>query len=198
MYDYVTFHTSMSHTSHTSMSHVPVACRGYRRQCGWVLQCVAVCCSALQCVCVVVCCSVLQCAAVCCSAWQCIAVRYSVLQCAAVRQIATHAVNKGVMSHERVMSLRNASCHVCMSHEWVMSHRNNSCHTRKSHIRFLCLSLFRALTSPKRSTLTIFPSFLSMIKPRHTSSRSNISSSTGNPTFVCVCMYVCVSMCMCV
>jgi len=47
-----------------------------------VLQCVAVCCSALQCVAVR--CSVLQCIAVCCSALQCVAVRCSVLQCVAV------------------------------------------------------------------------------------------------------------------
>jgi len=51
------------------------------------LQCVAVCCSVLQCVakyradfggcvlqCVAVCCSVLQCVAVCCSVSQCVAV----------------------------------------------------------------------------------------------------------------------------
>jgi len=55
----------------------------------FVLQCVAVCCSVLQCVdchnfhhvftgvpdlCVAVCCSVLQCVAVCCSVLQCVAV----------------------------------------------------------------------------------------------------------------------------
>jgi len=75
-----------------------------------VLQCVAVCCSVLQCVVGdqvkqmtvdirnIVCCSVLQCVAVCCSVLQCVAVccggssetndgrhsQYSVLQCAAV------------------------------------------------------------------------------------------------------------------
>jgi len=47
-----------------------------------VLQCVAVCCSALQCAAVR--CSVLQCVAVCCSALQCAAARCSVLQCVAV------------------------------------------------------------------------------------------------------------------
>jgi len=54
------------------------------RVCGWckcgasVLQCVAVCCSMLQCVqCVAVCCSMLQCVAVCCSMLQCV-------QCVAV------------------------------------------------------------------------------------------------------------------
>jgi len=64
-----------------------------------VLQCVAVCCSVLQCVAVyqersctlvlqariiaiyvAVCCSVLQCVAVCCSVLQCVAVCSSVLQ----------------------------------------------------------------------------------------------------------------------
>ena len=54
-----------------------------------VLQCVAVCCSVLQCVavllqCVAVCYSVLQCVAVRCSVLQCVAVCYSVLQCVAV------------------------------------------------------------------------------------------------------------------
>jgi len=61
------------------------------------LQCVAVCCSALQYIaehttsrlfelqCVAVYCSVLQCVAVCCSVWQCVAVCCSVLQCVAVR-----------------------------------------------------------------------------------------------------------------
>ena len=69
-----------------------------------MLQCVAVCCSVLQCVaesrkdfgpllsrparrllsvlqCAAVCCSVLQCVAVCCSVLQCVAVCCSVLQC---------------------------------------------------------------------------------------------------------------------
>jgi len=57
-----------------------------------VLQCVAVCCSVLQCVVatfhgketnesVAVCCSVLQCVAVCCSVLQCVAVCCRVLQC---------------------------------------------------------------------------------------------------------------------
>jgi len=51
-----------------------------------VLQCVAVCCSVLQCVALSVCCSVLQCLAVCCivSVLQCVAVCCSVLQCVAV------------------------------------------------------------------------------------------------------------------
>jgi len=73
-----------------------------------VLQCVAVCCSVLQCVatsefietrdacvlameyvagvlqCVAVCCSVLQCVVVCCSALQCGAVCCSALQCVTV------------------------------------------------------------------------------------------------------------------
>jgi len=64
-----------------------------------VLQCVAVCCSVLQCVgaqkrAIVwrenmpsffgVCCSVLQCVAVCCSVLQCVAVCCSVLKCVAV------------------------------------------------------------------------------------------------------------------
>jgi len=73
----------------------------------FMLQCVAVCCSVLQCghvssacchvyiftphtpsylmcVGVKVCCSVLQCVAVCCSVLQCVAVCCSVLQCVAV------------------------------------------------------------------------------------------------------------------
>ena len=57
------------------------------------MQCVAVCCSVLQCaqlisvclaVCrqfIAVCCSVLQCVAMCCSVLQCVAVCCSVLQC---------------------------------------------------------------------------------------------------------------------
>jgi len=65
-----------------------------------MLQCVAVCCSVLQCVAAplvkalttvhvfarlpVVCCGVLQRVAVCCSVLQCVAVCYSVLQCVAV------------------------------------------------------------------------------------------------------------------
>jgi len=65
-----------------------------------VLQCVAVCCSVLQCADsvfvslafsvslvhqrVAVCCSVLQCVAVCCSVLQCVAVCCSELQCVAV------------------------------------------------------------------------------------------------------------------
>ena len=52
------------------------------------MQCVAVCCSVLQCVAVAsvdvfdceVQCSVSQCAAVCCSVLQCVAVCFSVLQ----------------------------------------------------------------------------------------------------------------------
>ena len=44
-----------------------------------VLQCVAVCCSALQSV--AACCSVLQCVTECCSVLQCVAVCCSVLQC---------------------------------------------------------------------------------------------------------------------
>jgi len=71
------------------------------RLCCSVLQCVAVCCSALQMryqglPCILLgqfarqlyvlrlCCSVLQCAAVCCGVLQCVAVRCSVLQCVAV------------------------------------------------------------------------------------------------------------------
>jgi len=54
----------------------------------WCLQCVAVCCSVLQCVAVVsVLCSVLPCAAVCCSdyrVWLCVAVHSRVLPCVAV------------------------------------------------------------------------------------------------------------------
>jgi len=69
---------------------------------GYVLQCVAVSCGALQCVVLkdlasrsftlsednvavrcIVCCSVLQCVAVCCSFFQCVAVCCSVLQCVA-------------------------------------------------------------------------------------------------------------------
>jgi len=71
----------------------------------YVLQCVALCCTLLQCVavrveyvgrtlrtyvyiyvlqCVAVCCSVLQCVAVCCSVLQFVAVRCSALQCVAV------------------------------------------------------------------------------------------------------------------
>jgi len=65
-----------------------------------MLQCIAVCCSVLQCdllrsplnnvpgfkslQCVAVCCSVLQCVAVCCRVLQCDAVCCSVLQCVAV------------------------------------------------------------------------------------------------------------------
>jgi len=58
-----------------------------------IFQCVAVCCSVLQCVagvlqvcckCVAVCCSVLQCVAVYCSVLQCIAVCFSALQCVAL------------------------------------------------------------------------------------------------------------------
>jgi len=51
-----------------------------------VLQCVAVCCSVLQCVAVecMYLLSVLQCVAVCCSVLQCVAVCCSVLQCVAV------------------------------------------------------------------------------------------------------------------
>jgi len=53
-----------------------------------LLQCVAACCSVLQCCselqCVAMCCSVLQCAAVCCSVLQCVAVCCSVLLCVAV------------------------------------------------------------------------------------------------------------------
>jgi len=74
-----------------------------------MLQCVAVCCSVLQCAatsgrdktlvirrlyiaeiccsvlqCVAVCCGMLQCVAVCCSVLQCVAVCCSVLQCVAV------------------------------------------------------------------------------------------------------------------
>jgi len=44
-----------------------------------VLQCFAVCCSALQCV--AVCCSVLQCLVVCCSVLQCLAMCHRLLQC---------------------------------------------------------------------------------------------------------------------
>ena len=59
---------------------------------GALLQCVAVCCSVVQCgavwcsvlQCVAVCCSVLQCGAVWCSVLQCVAVCCSVLQCVAV------------------------------------------------------------------------------------------------------------------
>jgi len=47
-----------------------------------VLQCVAAWCSVLQCV--AVCCSMLECVAVCCSVLQCVAVCCSELQCAAV------------------------------------------------------------------------------------------------------------------
>ena len=58
-------------------------------------QCVAECCSVLQCVvgvavrcsalqCIAVCSSVFQCVAVCCSVLQCVAVCCSVLQCVAV------------------------------------------------------------------------------------------------------------------
>jgi len=47
-----------------------------------VLQCVALCCSVLQCGTMY--CSVLQCVAVCCSVLQCVAVRCSVSQCVAV------------------------------------------------------------------------------------------------------------------
>ena len=52
---------------------------------GSVLQCVAVCCSALQYVmCVAMCCSVLQRVSACCSVLQGVAVCWGVLQCVAV------------------------------------------------------------------------------------------------------------------
>ena len=68
-----------------------------------VLQCVAVCCSVLQCVagymtcytsCLVVCCSMLQCVAVCCSVLQCAAAYCSVLQCVAVFVFAPNSCNR--------------------------------------------------------------------------------------------------------
>jgi len=67
---------------------------GLIASCLHVLQCVAICCSALQCVAAWVCCSgwqcdsvwcsVLQWGAVCCSGWQCVAVCCSMLQWVAV------------------------------------------------------------------------------------------------------------------
>ena len=52
--------------------------------CAVTLQCVAMCCSVLQCA-AAVCCSVLQCVAVCCNVLQCAAMCCSVLQqCVAV------------------------------------------------------------------------------------------------------------------
>jgi len=55
-----------------------------------VMQCDAVWCSALQCV--AVCCSMLQYVAVCCSMLQYVAVRCSVLQCVALRCRILHCV----------------------------------------------------------------------------------------------------------
>ena len=89
-----------------------------------VLQCVAVCCSALQCEshdialtvsahlsianvrvvcvlqCVAVCCSVLQCVAVCCSLLQCVAVRCSALQC------ESHDIALTVSAHLSIANVR--------------------------------------------------------------------------------------------
>ena len=64
-------------TMNLSASHVPhVNASCYCQTYGWVLHCVAVCCSGLQCVAVY--CSVLQCVAVRCSVLQCVAVCCSV------------------------------------------------------------------------------------------------------------------------
>jgi len=94
-----------------------------------VLQCVAVCCSVLQCVAVHevmqhrhhnayciechthwthICCSVLQCVVVCCSVLQCVAVRHIVLQCAAV-------CCSTVLKVTRVEITYVAVCHICCS-----------------------------------------------------------------------------------
>ena len=57
-----------------------------------MLQCVAVCCSVLQCFPLSLCCSVLQCVALCCSVLQCVAVRYSALECVGVCCSVLHCV----------------------------------------------------------------------------------------------------------
>jgi len=62
---------------------ITLVCVLHRKLCfGGVLQCGAVRCSVSQCV--AVCCSALQCVAVCCSVSQCVAVWCSALQCVAV------------------------------------------------------------------------------------------------------------------
>ena len=94
---YINLYTSIrialytTNTTHSKVSGKCVAVRCSALQC--VAECVAVRCSALQCVavrcsalqCDAVCCSALQCVAVCCSALQCVAVCCSALQCVAVR-----------------------------------------------------------------------------------------------------------------
>ena len=84
-YECVVSHIWMQHVSHTWMGHDSITfVTGYQRVVN-----IAFCADVLQCItawyrCVAVRCSVLQCVAVCCSALSCVAVRYRVLQCVVV------------------------------------------------------------------------------------------------------------------
>jgi len=92
-----------------------------------VLQCVAVCCSVLQCdddgedvewrqlccsalQCVTLCCSVLQCVAVCCSVLQCVAVCCSVLQCNDDDEDVEWRLSYGVATISRLFEIIGLFC----------------------------------------------------------------------------------------
>jgi len=108
---------SLLHT-YCSVMQCVVKARLVQQKCGavYVMQCVAVCCSVLQCAlqCVAVCCNVLQCVAVCCSVLQCVAVCCSVRQCVAVCCSVLQRVGQNacvVLHHSfiRIMGL----IHIC-------------------------------------------------------------------------------------